>query len=299
MEMCSNGSMRRNLHLGALVSRTIRTGLGYRFIGQRIPRERTRKLGADIEPIHEPAARTLAAHWRARRGALETRAGGGGGGRRPAHVTAGESRVRGRRRPGADPGGVSGFRDRPVHPGAGSMERHRREGLRLAPPFQCLPAQPSHRPDLHGPHARVAGRVAAGQPPDPGRSPLRRTVERRALRYRDEVHPRHPRARRALRAPPVPVHHTSRWPLQQLLHPAMELGRHEAGGASSRSGSARTRSASVRPTSHPGAPASPSSTATSQPSRPGSGSSRKCRRGGWSRSGWYIFGWARGKKGRS
>ena len=45
-------------------------------------------------------------------------------------------------------------------------------------------------------------------------------VERRALRHRDEVHPRRPRPRRPLRAPPLPLGDAAQRPLEQLLDAA-------------------------------------------------------------------------------
>ena len=57
----------------------------------------------------------------------------------------------------------------PGSPGAGL----RRQSVAYPQPISRL-AQPSHRPDLRGPHARMARRDAAGRPADPGRGPPRR-----------------------------------------------------------------------------------------------------------------------------
>ena len=121
---------------------------------------------------------------------------------RPRAAAAQESAHRGRRRSrlraGAVEGGDGGALRPPVRdpgsrlPCAGAP----RPGLRRQPVAHPQPvlglAQPPHRPGVRRPHARMARRSVAGQPADPGRSPPRGAVERRALRHRDQVHPRHP-----------------------------------------------------------------------------------------------------------
>ena len=85
------------------------------------------------------------------------------------------------------------------------------------------------------------GPMKAGQPADPRRGAPRGAIERRSLRHRDQVHPRDPRPRRALRAPAVPLGDPAQRPLEQLLdaagaprpvplHPRREGPRQEGAG---------------------------------------------------------------------
>ena len=97
--------------------------------------------------------------------------------------------------------------------------RLRRQPLAHPQPLPGLP-QPVDRPGLRRPDARVAGVDVAGQPVDSRRGAPCRAVLRRALRHRDEVHPRGPRSLGAVRAPTVPVRDAAQRPLEQFLHAA-------------------------------------------------------------------------------
>ena len=155
----------------------------------------------EVELSRRPAARTPPSRRRACRSPLAPLARGGGGGRRPARVPAREPRVRRRRCPGADPGGLLGLRDRPPHPGAGGMEQHRRQGVRCAPPLQRLPAYAAlelrhrHRPQSlpvavsrrHQDRRLPDGAAAQGAAPA-ARQPLHRRRHRPRQDHRGRPH---------------------------------------------------------------------------------------------------------------
>ena len=120
---------------------------------------------------------------------------------RPRAAAAQESTHRGRRRSrlraGAVEGGDGGAFRPPVRdpgprllgagaPGAGL----RRQPVAHPQPVSGL-TQPPHRSRVRRPHARMARQPVSRQPADPGRSPPCGAVEWRALRHRDQVHPRH------------------------------------------------------------------------------------------------------------
>ena len=81
------------------------------------------------------------------------------------------------------------FSTAPTCPECVAKRGFRRQPLAHAQPLSLVSHNLLIDPTYADTHARVARRLAAGQPLDPGRSPPRRPVERRPLRHRDPVPP--------------------------------------------------------------------------------------------------------------
>ena len=156
-----------------------------------------------LEQACRIAAPSPPAHRRAGRGTLAALAGGGGG--EDADTPPASPRIS-LACADDDAQGQTlevywDFENRPPHPRAGGVERHRRPGLRPAPPFQCVPSHPSlelrhrHRPEplpgavsrRHQDRRLPDGAAPEGAPNAPGQ-PLHRRRHRSRQDHRGRTH---------------------------------------------------------------------------------------------------------------